>query len=114
MGQIGRIKTSSAIVIRLEPKANGRVPTVLRQASYRTYKAETWYAGNLRTDFENILSETNNTTWNLIRDKSNATDTVNIACYLSGGKALVPLPEGSAKLENCHAYILQKNNTGRS
>ena len=112
MGQIGRIKASSKIVIRVEPKGQGHVPTLLREASYRAYKAEVWYAGNSRNDFENVLAETNQTTWRLLRDKSNATDRVNIACYLPGGKGLLPLPEGSARLDHCQAYLLQKNSAG--
>jgi len=113
IGQIGRIKTSGKIVIRLEPKnQHHQAPNLLREASYRMYKTEAWSVGTTKNDFENILSETNQTTWKLLRDKSNTTANVNIACYLPGGKALLPLPEGSATLENCQAYLLQKNTAG--
>jgi len=112
MGQIGRIKASTKIVIRLEPKEHSHAPNLLREASYRAYKAEVWYAGNSRNDFENVLADTNGTTWTLLRDKSNATERVNVACYLPGGKALLPLPEGSAKLQNCPAYLIEKNSAG--
>ncbi len=112
MGQIGRIKTSSRIVIRLEPKGNSRPPDLLREASYRAYRAEVWYAGNSRNDFENVLAETNNSTWLLLRSKSNTTEVVNVACYLPSGKALLPLPRGTAKLENCPAFLIQKNSAG--
>ena len=112
MGQIGRVKGSPRIVIRLEPFEHSRAPGLLREASYRTYKAETWYAGTSKNDFENVVSETNNTSWNLLRTRSNTTDKVNIACYLPGGQALLPLPEGSARLEHCPAYLIQKNSAG--
>jgi len=39
LGQIGRVKGSSRIVIRLEPKENSHPPSLLREASYRQYKA---------------------------------------------------------------------------
>ena len=90
MGQIGRIKASTKIVIRLEPKEHSHAPNLLREASYRAYKAEVWYAGNSRNDFENVLAETNGMTWMLLPNKSNATERVNVACYLPGGKALLP------------------------
>src|SRR3954463_11685774 len=45
LGKIGRIKTSSQIVIRGEPKENSPIPNLLREASYRTYKGQTWFAG---------------------------------------------------------------------
>ena len=55
--------------------------------------------------------ETNQTTWILLPGKTN-TASVNIACYLDGGKALLPLPTGSGRLENLYAYILQENSEG--
>jgi transglutaminase-like putative cysteine protease len=112
LGQIGRIKLSSRIMVRVQPIETNPVPTLLREASYRNYKAETWYAGDSRNDFENVLEETTNRgTWILLRQKTN-TAAVNLACYLSGGKALLPLPSGSGRLERLYAYLLSKNSAG--
>jgi hypothetical protein len=111
LGQIGRIKLSSKIMIRVQPIGANPVPTLLRENSFRTYKAQTWYAGNSRNDFENVLEETNRATWILLRQKTNTAD-VNLACYLPGGKALLPLPAGSGRLENLWAYLLEKNSAG--
>jgi hypothetical protein len=111
LGQIGRIKLSSKIMIRVQPIATNPVPTLLHEASYRNYKAQTWNAGNSRNDFENIPEETNRATWILLRGKTN-TAAVNLACYLPGGKALLPLPAGSGRLENLWAYVLEKNSAG--
>ena len=120
LGQIGRVKASGKIVIRLEPKAGSPAPSLLREASYRTYKdkGQVWYAGSSKDDFENMPSETNGTTWVLLSAKTN-TATVNIACFLEGRSektgypaGLLPLPAGSGRLENLAAYILQKNRTG--
>jgi hypothetical protein len=112
LGQIGRIKLSSKIMVRVQPIETNPVPTLLREASYRNYKAQTWYAGDSRNDFENVLEETTNRgTWILLRQKTN-TAAVNLACYLSGGKALLPLPSGSGRLERLYAYLLSKNSAG--
>ena len=111
LGQIGRSKLSSKIMIRVQPIATNPVPTLLREASYRTYKAQTWYADNSRNDFESVLEETNRGTWILLRQKTN-TAMVNLACYLPGGKALLPLPSGSGRLERLFAYLLSKNSAG--
>jgi len=111
IGQIGRAKTSGKIVIRLEPKNQGSVPGLLREATYRTYKAQVWYAGSARSEFETLLPEMDKTTWLLLPEKTNAA-AVNIACYLDGGRSLLPLPAGSGRLENLPAYVLQKNNLG--
>jgi hypothetical protein len=111
LGQIGRIKTSTKIVIRVEPKEHSPAPTLLREASYRTYsKGQNWNAGESRNDFENLLPETNNT-FVLVPQKTN-TAVVSLACYLYRGQGLLPLPRGSGRLENLPAYVLHKNSAG--
>ncbi len=111
LGQIGRVKTSGKIVIRLEPKDGSAPPPYLREAGYRAYKPPVWDAGSSKDEFENVRPETNGTTWVLLPEKTN-TATASIACYLDGGKALLPLPTGSGRLENLGAFILQKNSAG--
>jgi hypothetical protein len=111
LGQIGRIKLSSKIMVRVQPIGTHPIPTLLREASYRNYKAQTWYAGNSRNDFENIVEETNRGCWTLLRQKTN-TSAVNLACYLPGGSGLLPLPYGSGRLERLSVYLLKKNSAG--
>ncbi len=111
LGQVGRLKTSGKIVIRLQPKGGSEPPTYLREASYRVFKSPLWYAGSSQDDFGPVNSETNETTWILVRGKTNSA-AVNIACYLPGGRALLPLPTGSGRLENVVFYILQRNSAG--
>lgn len=113
IGQIGKLELSGRIVIRLRTQNNQPPPTYLREASYRMYYSpkERWYAGTSQNDFLNIASETNQTTWILLAGKTNAAS-VNIGCYLDGGKALLPLPTGCDRLENLYAYLLSKNSEG--
>ena len=118
LGQIGRLKMSGSIVIRLQPKDGEPPPPYLREASYRNYRLHTWYAGSARDGFESISHETNETTWVLLPGKTNPA-TVKIACYLTGTVkgsgnpvGLLPLPAGSGRLENLNAYLLQKNKVG--
>lgn len=112
LGHVGSLKASGAIVIRVRPKdPNSRVPGLLREASYGNYRGQVWYGSPSRADFENIQPETNQTSWVLVPGKT-LTTTINIACYLPGGQALLPLPRGSSRLENLHAFILQKNKFG--
>ena len=111
LGHIGWLKTSGRIVIRLEPKDGTRAPTLLREASYRIYKAGTWYTDVSKDRFEQVVEETNHTTWVLLPGRTNDV-AVNLACYLSGGNALLPLPPGSGRLENLSAFTLAKNSLG--
>lgn len=123
MGQIGELKLSGSIVIRLHTKNGESPPAYLREASYRRYLSSTtssWHSGSPRSDFDNnpIVPEHDQTTWVLLQDKTN-TASVDIACYLAGhsiktgsSQDLLPLPTGSGRLKNLPAYVLQKNSEG--
>lgn len=111
LGQVGRLKLSGKIVIRLEPKNGSPPPAYLREAAYRAYRSPSWHTGSSKDDFVNVTAETNGLAWPLLPDKA-APFAVNIACYLDGGKALLPLPTGVARLENLPAFTLQKNSAG--
>jgi hypothetical protein len=108
IGTLGRIKTSAKIVIRLEAK-NEVPPRRLREATYRAFKGRTWFAKLTENDFSSV-HETNDTTF-LLLDKPTP-EVVNIACYLPGGKALLPLPEGVGRLEHLLAYNVWKSPLG--
>jgi transglutaminase-like putative cysteine protease len=108
IGNLGRIKTSPRIVIRLEAPS-GVPPRRLRETSYRTFKGRTWYAEVTENDFSRV-AETNETTFPLV-DKPTP-ETVKISCFLPGGKALLPLPRGVARLEHLVAYNVWKSPLG--
>ncbi len=108
IGNPGRIKTSPKIVIRLEV-SHGVPPRRLREASYRAFKGRIWDAELTENDFSRV-AETNESTFRLL-DKATP-DAVKIACYLPGGKALLPLPKGVARLEHLMAYNVWKSPLG--
>jgi hypothetical protein len=111
LGHIGRLKLSGKIVIRLEPKEGSQAPALLREASYRTYKAGVWYSEIVRDKCEPVVEATNHTTWFPLPGKTNSA-AVNLGCYLSGGTGLLPLPAGSGRLENLPAWSLKMNALG--
>jgi hypothetical protein len=111
LGQLGRLKGSSKIVIRLETRDGGPAPALLREASYRTWKTQVWYAETARDRFENVFEETNHTSWVLLPGQTNSAS-VNIACFLPGRSALLPLPTGCGRLENLSAFLVQKSGLG--
>jgi transglutaminase-like putative cysteine protease len=118
LGQIGSVKTSGKIVIRLETKPQVAPPPLLREASYRTFKVHTWYSGSPKSEETIVASQTNPETWVLLANKTN-TASVQIACYLETGKrfggnrtGLLPLASGSGQLDHLPAYLLYKNQTG--
>jgi len=107
IGQIGNLKLSPRIVIRLEPEQTGYVPTYLREASYRTYQSanETWLSLLSSNDIGSVLPERDNSTWIFVSNKVGVA-TVTIACYLNGRSSegdpqgVLPLPSGCCRLVN--------------
>jgi protein-glutamine gamma-glutamyltransferase len=118
LGQVGSVKTSGRIVIRLETKNGLRVPAYLREASYRLYKSPAWMAGSSKEVFQGVTEEppANSGNWTLLAGKTN-TRTINIACYLEGAKGsspagLLPLPAGVGRMKKLPAYVLSYNTAG--
>jgi len=121
IGQIGRLKLSPRIVIRLQPKTGAAPPEYLREASYRSYHSQkqTWYAGGSRKDFTDLTHEVGNeSAWTLLPGKTNSS-AVNIASYLDGRspdtgdpEGLLPLPTGCSRLENLPVFGLKMNPSG--
>ena len=120
IGQIGKLKLSAQIVIRLKTKNGGPPPAYLREASYRSYNLQTWRAGMAGNEFADLQPERNNTTWVLLPGRTNGS-AVNIACYLGGRsqklsvpEGLLPLPTGSSQLENVPGSVasITANKTG--
>jgi len=117
LGNIGNLKASGAIVIRLETKSDTSPPTYLRSASYRTFSRRTWDAGSSKDDFQTAPeSPPESRTWPLLVKTNTAI--VSIACFLEGRGSnnsvvgLLPLPRGTARLENLNAYFLKTNTAG--
>lgn len=111
IGQIGELKLSPRIVVRLEPSRLGLAPTYLREASYRLYSPhnETWLAGIPANSFTAMQAQPDNNTWVLVPGKITH-NTVNISCYLEGRsegvpEGVLPLPSGTCRVENLSALV---------
>ena len=120
IGDIGQLKLSSRIVLRLESKPGSPPPDYLREASYRRYTplTKTWHAGS-RDDFNYLSYDAgNDSAWTLVPHKTNSS-TLTVSAYLNGRshetgnpEGLLPLPPAAGRLENLHAFTLRKNDTG--
>jgi hypothetical protein len=121
IGQIGELKLSSEIVIRLQTPSGAPPPTYLHEASYHKYDFQTWRSGGLHNEFRGVLPETNGGSSYNLSPGANDPGRVNIACYLNGwnrevdaAEGLLPLPTGSTRLENIPASVasIETNLTG--
>ena len=124
IGQIGDLKLSPRIVIRLEPAKVGVVPAYLREASYWTYHPgnQIWKATASSNSFVELSrASAKDDTWILVPGKTNQF-AVSIATYLNGHargengdsvpEGLLPLPSGCGRLENLPAFNLKMNKSG--
>lgn len=107
LGQVGRLKQSGRIVLRVE--SGESPPELLRTASYDLFNHTTWFA--TRKEFTELTSTTEDGYWKLIANKSSRR-AVTVACYLRKGNGVVPLPHGTAELDQLPALRLQTNALG--
>ena len=111
LGRVGEVKASGSIVLRLQTP-NEAPPLLLREASYHIFKGLSWIAEVADQDWTEVGStEPNGTTYVLLPGKTNLVS-LNIGCYLEGGNALLPLPSGSARLENLMAITVKRSPLG--
>ena len=125
IGQLGRLKQSGTIVIRLELKDGTPAPPLLRTASYRSYRSPTWGAGSLRSEnrgefrgegggrsmFAPVQPEAKTGVW-VFRNATTPLR-INIATYVDEvgdpGDPL-PLPLGFARFEDLPVVTVLKTN----
>ena len=109
IGDLGRIKLSGRILLRLEPSKQSRPPLLLRSATYNIYRSSTWFAAN--SAFDRVQPEPGGTTWTLKAGTAPKTDLA-ISAYLKRGKGVLALPMGTHKIKGLPVLRMQRNRLG--
>jgi protein-glutamine gamma-glutamyltransferase len=109
LGEVGEVKLSPRIVLRVESPAGTRPPALLREATYNVYNALAWYAVDAR--FVPVAPESDGATWKLAPPSSER-GRVTIAAYLRRGTGVLPAPSGSRQLDNLLVVELARNSLG--
>jgi transglutaminase-like putative cysteine protease len=109
IGQIGELKLSDRIVLRVKPGPNGQKPDLLYQASYQTFARNMWVSR--RTRFEELPSSAVGTAWHIAEEPAHMAS-VSIATYLRNGKGLLAVPGGTRRLENLPVDAVYRNGLG--
>lgn len=113
IGQIGRLKGSGRIMLRVEIPPGGQPVTTLREVTYNLYRNETWrYAKPLgmTNDYGPVYPERGETSWLL--HNATSVNRVKIAGYLDGGRGLLSAPQGLTRLDNLLVFDLKTNFMG--
>ncbi len=116
MGEVGRLKLSGRIMLRVNVPHGQAPPPLLREASYRFFKFPDWVGAGKGSDFGYIQAETNHTTWEFQTNDA-PRGPVTIAQYLRGHgedarRGLLAVPQGIVRLENLPVFLMSTNDLG--
>ena len=108
IGQLGTVKLSDAIVLRVEGGA-GRPPSLLRDAAYNVYSSPVWFATDAA--FTAVRSQGDGASWTLA-EAVPASDSITISAYLRRGKGMLAMPAGTTRLDGLVVVELSRNRLG--
>jgi len=109
-GDIGELKLSDRIVLRVHVPAGQPVPTLLREASYQVFSANTWLAG--KTAFAAVALGTVDGEWTLQAGRDAAANSVWVSRTLHRGRGLLALPGGARRVDELRVAGLARNTLG--
>lgn len=107
IGNIGQLKLSGRIVMRVEPES-GPVPPLLRDTTFNRFDSPRWSNTPRATDNGVELGEVD--TWPIL--VKTATNTVRISAFSTRGQAVLAAPPGTATLHNLPAAEVKTNGQG--
>ena len=109
LGEIGEVKLSPRILLRVESPLGSRPPALLREATYNVYNGPAWYA--VDAPFLPVPPESDGATWKLgapVLERGRVT----VSAYLRRGKGVLPAPSGVRQLDDLLVVQLAKNPLG--
>ena len=109
MGSVGRLKTVESIVLRVYPQSpDTAAPKLLHLASFNALEGNAWVAR--RAPMAALEPLADGTSWEITNGA--AQHRTRIFIRLEGGKAVLPLPAGTVRLENAAASFMRRNALG--
>lgn len=109
IGDVGSLKLSSRIVMRISSESGYGVLGHLRNACYNSYNSGNWIAR--KSGFRLMAPDRSQAGWTL-SDGAKIRRNMNISMYLHKGRGLLSLPNGASKIKNLPAGKVEKNPYG--
>lgn len=109
LGDMGRLKLSHRIVMRILSKPGERVPALLRSASYNAYFSGNWTARD--ADFYPSPYDNAKDLWFFGDAPDSSRETV-ISMFLKDGEGLLSLPAGTYEIQGLKSRTLERNHYG--
>jgi transglutaminase-like putative cysteine protease len=121
MGEIGKLKQSNQIIMRVSAVSNNSnntnnatpanipPPRLLRQATYNKYQSPLWLA--VKSNFTPIKPTENETTWQL-SPTPEVYSSINITTNLTGSKGLLKIPDSTFQIDQLAVDQMEQNQYG--
>jgi transglutaminase-like putative cysteine protease len=109
LGSIGRLKLSDRILLRVDTGGPLPAPLLLHEASYDVYNMSVW--GATAAEFGPVPPARDRRTWSL-QPGAAPTGRVTVSAYLRRGRGMVPLPDGTVRVEDLLALQMKRNRLG--
>ena len=118
IGDIGAVKLTNKIVLRVKPDAENLEPKLLRRVTYNNYNSGIWVA--VKSEFEPlkfsndtiILPDLELVNNKIVRRYRNDLEGVTIYRYLEEGQNLLNLPDGTRKIGDLPVEEIAQNQYG--
>jgi hypothetical protein len=110
IGQLGRLKGSARIVLRVQFLPESRVTHRLREACYNFYRWPEWRAAGAGRDFASMSPASTESSWRFTDAPSQ--DPLQISAYLDGGQGVLALPHGVTVVDQLGVADLKTNAIG--
>lgn len=108
IGDIGSVKLSNQIVLRVKPAPGETPPKLIRQAAYSRYAAGFWAATN--AEFEPVTAGAENS-W-ILEEGATPSKEIVISESLEEEKGLLKLPDGSVRVNRLRVEQIEQNQYG--
>jgi transglutaminase-like putative cysteine protease len=109
LGSIGRLKLSDRILLRVETERPLPAPLLLHEASYDVYSSSVW--GATDAAFGPVPPALDRRTW-ILQPDARPASRVTVAAYTRRGRGMVPLPDGTVRIEGLLALQMKRNRLG--
>jgi hypothetical protein len=112
IGQIGELKQSDRIMLRVALPQDLKTPLLLHRASYNAYSSPTWLARDVT--FVAIGAGRDRGSWNLsgAGGAMTAAPRVVVSQTVDRNKAVLALPNGTVRIDDLSVTLMQRNPLG--
>jgi hypothetical protein len=110
IGDVGELKLSDQILLRVWPEPGQKIPLLLREASYNMYQFSTWLA--YQPAYTALSAISDGMTWNLKSNPDGRKRTVTLGQYFEKGQGMLNLPMGAFRIAKLPVEKMEWNQLG--